>query len=254
MTDAVFGWITGNKFCEDPNLLVYVHSLAASGFTGDKVIFTCEMPLGFRNLLETFGFIIVDVPKEEVHTLYRDRHLAYYKYKLLLNNYRYVLQTDTRDTVFFKNPIDWINKTNRKGQLFLISEGFEHKVSDINIKNQTRYQRTLAGPFRKDFKDWTVINGGTVIGYGDFMRFYDLAIWLSGIHADGGDQCATNYVAQILGLHPNVEILYPQESHFCLTGEGINLGVIVPKNIKDYYLFHQWDRTSFAPGILKEWG
>lgn len=254
MTDAIYGWITGKEFCEDPGVQVYINSLCACGFEGQKIIFTCEMPSEFARKLNNKGFDIVWIPKEEVHTLYRDRHLAYYKTDIMCTNYRYIIQTDTRDTVFLKNPIDWIEHTQRKAKLFLVSEGFPHKVSPINIQNQTRYQQTLAAPFKKDFSSWPVINGGTVIGHGNIMCFYDLAIWLSGIHANGGDQCATNYVSQTLSLHPDVEILDPKLSNFCLTGEAINLGAIVPKNIYDYYLFHQWDRTRYKDEILKKWG
>lgn len=256
MTDAVFTFINGAEYCKSADLQVYIKSLLECGFKGDKVIFTSEMPIEFRCDLVEKGFIISEFPKEEIYWLYRDRHLAYYNWNSG-HDYRFIIQTDSRDTLFQKNPVEYLE--NRFGKepgnhVLLTSEGFVHAESPTNTSNQGHYQKGLA-KHQRPFANWPVINGGTVAGTGKRILYYDLAIWFAGLGrvARDGDQAITNYARYYFQRDESVSVADPKESTWCITGEGLNVKKYTPLPIDAYYLFHQWDRTSYADSIRRKY-
>jgi hypothetical protein len=93
-----------------------------------------------------------------------------------------------------------------------------------------------------------------------------LMIWLNTLRTKNKftDQASFNYLYHFLEKDPAYEVLTPQDTAFCATGQGINQGwfqadwrdgMLYHKTLgAPYAAFHQWDRTQYKRDILQAVG
>jgi hypothetical protein len=117
---------------------------------------------------------------------------------------------------------------------------------------------------QQDYKNSYVLSGG--ISGGKTSRYIDfcLMIFLNANRVNEKiflDQATLNYLYKYFATDPTVKICHPLTDNFCATGEAIkwkNISVNFNNNKvqtlenQDYYLFHQWDRTEYAPLIKQK--
>jgi hypothetical protein len=72
------------------------------------------------------------------------------------------------------------------------------------------------------------------------------------------DQATLNYLYPYFKMNPKIMVCHPLEDNFCATGEGIKYGNVDVKYVdtkvhdlydNEYFIFHQWDRTTVAEEI-----
>lgn len=187
MTDLIIGGSTGYNWDQ---LKYWVNSIQNSGYTGDIVLVSGQMDGETRKILEKRGIEVVPydavsqdtsggfkanysaIPLAPNHTM---RSVAphverfFYIWKFLENrpNYRYVISTDTRDVVFQKNPIDWLEKNLQSEYNFVApSEGITYGNEPWN--NQIMFE--AFGPYFQDLhKNRIVYNVGVLAGKLKYM-------------------------------------------------------------------------------------
>jgi hypothetical protein len=265
-TDAVLTWASGKDFCKLPSLKVFVNSLNSCGFNGDKLVFTHDMEIEFREYLEDRGFKVIDVLPSEVNLVVRDRFLAWHRH-LCKVSYRYVMLMDFKDVCFQRNPIEYLAKSQQTG-LWFVSEGKLHEDCDWNSKDQAVLQNYSLKP--KNFvvpdtvwKKWDVICGGTILGLADSVKNLILSVWSMNVGTHCTDQAVLNYIYHTFyHLENNVAVADPQFCPLVVTADlpskpspTYSHGRIYHSLLDEqYYVWHQWDRTPYARWILELFG
>ncbi|MCB9030029.1 MAG: hypothetical protein H6619_03185 [Deltaproteobacteria bacterium] len=267
--DATITWASGEGFFNQPGFEVYIQSILRSGFEGDKLIFTTDIPEKWRERLNQLGFNIVTVNPQIIEVVVRDRFLAYWMY--LAENaerYRYIIATDARDVIFQRNPIPYLSAKflPHSDFVLLTSEGMKHCESDWNMRDQYGCQKNVKR-FVKDYRNWPVINGGIQLGTAKQLKDFFFTLWSATLMTNGEctDQGVLNYILSFLEKDPNIFIDNPAKSVLCATGEVIknklmdpmplfeNHQVINSNTMETYILYHQWDRTSHAEELQKHY-
>lgn len=262
---------SGHEFFKDECFWVYIRSFFKNVFDSDLVIITHEMSEDVEStLLETGVFEVVRVPAAEASFLYRDRHLAYWKY---LNShghkYKHVISTDSRDVVFQTNPFNWISEwksryDNIQGRhdflehfVILAAEGFKMSQSGFACIEHFEFERDVPRPYLKEDRNRSVLNGGTFLGSSRAMQDWHFLVWITSIKTIGRctDQATVNWLMYYLDEDDTYQISHPQRDHLCLTGEGVKEGAVEPILKTDgklyspqgklYCMIHQWDRLQY---------
>lgn len=156
----------------------WVNSINRSGFTGDKVLILMNCDRNTVEKILNSGFEIISfnqdnkgnlVYRPENHAIQVERYLHIYNY-LRDKDYRYVITTDTKDVVFQKNPIEFIEENLGNSNLLCSSESILYKDEPWNNSNLLE----AFGPFFHNiFKNNVVYNSGVIAGNGCAIR--DLA-------------------------------------------------------------------------------
>jgi hypothetical protein len=265
--NLVLTYASGEAIFNDKCFWAFVRSTKCIP-NADLVILTHDITAAARDNLEIFGANVIDVSAEDIHFLYRDRHLSFYKY---LNDhghkYNHVLVSDCRDVVFQRNPFDWIplwkgrydGVKASKGFLnhfvVMISEGFKMHVSGFACIEHFEFERDVPMPYMKSDRDRWVINGGTFLGTPRAMQDWHFLVWMTTMKTIGRctDQATVNWLMRYLDDDDTYQISFPQHDCLCLTGEGVKEGAVEPIlkdgklfNPKDemYFILHQWDRLE----------
>lgn len=179
------------------------------------------------------------------------------------NKFNYILFCDVRDVIIQNNPFNYME--DNKKDLYLVSEGMKVIDSIPNHNWMHDLTKTMKSNNKLYFMD-SVINGG-IFGGKQKDIIYLLINMLSFMDRNSSnpiyDQTALSFLNHFLKNVNDIEICKPNESNFCLTGEGVgkhNVSTIIDDNLhyldiyqKPYYLVHQWDRTSLADKIREKY-
>jgi hypothetical protein len=273
-------YASGDTIFQEETFWVYVRSALRNVPEADVVILTHDMPEEIRDDLEDLGIIVSDFPKEEMFHLFRERHLAFWRY---LNNhghkYDYIFVSDCRDVMFQKSPFSWVDDWREryddiKGEhtflerfVVLVSEGFKMQQSGFACIEHFEFERDVELPFLKKDKDRWIINGGTMLGTPRELQNFHFLIWAVTLKSIGRitDQATLNWLLYYLDKDEGYSISHPQHDHLCLTGEGVKEGGVEPilkegvlynpKSNKPYCVIHQWDRLEhLEEDILAQYG
>lgn len=254
--DAVLTWASGTEFCKQDSVRVFVNSLNACGFAGDKLMFTHDMGIAEREYFVDHGFKVIDAPPGDVQWVVRDRFLTWQKY-LMSNHYRHVMCLDSKDIVFFHDPTRFMDEMKRP--LYFVGEGKTHGECMWNTSDQSKFQKSVKN-FTMPYHDWEVICGGTIFGYGTFVRNLLLNIWTTTLMSnDGSDQAALNYLYH--GFYKGDGLSYlvdPRLCEFVATADLPKAPSPVFRNgslyhhdlNQPYYMWHQWDRVESLKGDI----
>lgn len=260
---------SGQALLNDPCFWVFIKSFLQNVSDSDLVLFSQDMPEEIQaELLEMGVYDIISVPPTELASLYRDRHLAFWRY---LNDnghrYKYILATDSRDVLFQGNPFDWVadwkeRYSNICGKhdflnhfVVLMDEGFKMSQSGFACIEHFEFQRDIPRPYLNEDKSRNVVNGGVFLGTPRAMQDWHFLIWMTCIKTIGRctDQATVNWLLNYLENDEAYQVSSPIRDHLCLTGEGIKEDVVRPifkdgkvHNPRDkmYYMIHQWDRIG----------
>ena len=77
--NLILTYASGVSLFNDDCFWVYINSLKNIP-NADPILLTHDILPNFRYKLEDKGIEVIDVSPEDVHYIYRDRHLAFYKY------------------------------------------------------------------------------------------------------------------------------------------------------------------------------
>lgn len=267
-TNLVLTYASGNGFFTE-TFWIFVQSFQRHVPDSDLVILTHEMDDFIESRLAEFDVEVVRIPATEMHFLYRDRHLSFWRY---LNDhghkYRYVLTTDCRDVLFQANPFDWVGEwltrfKDIKGRtdflthfVILVSEGFKMSQSGFACIEQFEFERDVPRPYLQTDKERRVCNAGTVLGTPRAMQDFEFLMWTVTMKTIGRctDQATLNWLMHYLDDDETYNMTHPQHDNLCLTGEGVKEGSVEPIlkdgklfNPRDqlYHLIHQWDRLDY---------
>jgi hypothetical protein len=265
--NLILTYASGDPIFKDECFWAYIKSLRHVP-NADTVILTHAIPLEAEDRLLDDFVHVVKVPASDMHFLYRDRHLSFWRY---LNEhghkYKHVLVTDSRDVIFQANPFDWITEwksryDNIKGShdflnhfVILMAEGFKMSKSGFACIEHFEFERDVPRPYLKEDRNRWVVNGGTFMGTSRAMQDWHFLVWMTTMKTIGRctDQATVNWLMYYLEKDDTYQVSFPQHDHLCLTGEGVKEGSVEPilkegklysPQDKLYYMVHQWDRLS----------
>jgi len=259
--DAILTVATGTDFCRNPYLQVFFKSLSKCGYKGDVIVFTHDMSEDIRQIVQGYGYEIVEIDPTKIVYILHDRFYFYYEF-LTKRKYDRVLLVDVKDVLFQDNPFK--DAPENEPFVWFAGEGGVHSQSGWNTNDQRKCQLEMKAEYRHDLSNQPVLNGGTILGTNNEIRSLCLLIWTQILRTEHQytDQAALNYVYSILKNDPIYTVLMPQEDSWAATGQGINEGWFKPHWINGklwslncpYFLFHQWDRTEYKDLVLEKMG
>ena len=253
--NAIFTWISGKKFYSNPSLNVFHKSLLEHGFDGSKIVFTNDMDIEYRILLDSMGYEIIDADPKFKYCP-RDRHLVWYDF-LNKNNFDFVYFLDSKDVLFQSCPC-----VLDQEKVYLVLEGKKHFECEWNTNEQIKLQGKCF--FKEDFSNWEVICSGTIFGNANKVKNLFLQMWSVGAFANAPftDQAALNYLYHCFCKNnSDFVVLDPRKSSLVATADL----PYDPKPIfKDgclyhsaqneiYAIWHQWDRTEYSIQIMEKY-
>jgi hypothetical protein len=253
--EAIFTWISGKKFYSNPSLNVFHRSLLECDFKGSKVVFTNDMDIEYRILLDSMDYVIIDVSPKYNFCL-RDRHIVWYDF-LNTHEFEFVYFLDVKDVLFQKCPC-----VNDKEKVYLVLEGKKHFECDWNTNEQIKLQGKVY--LKEDFSNWEVICGGSIFGNANKIKNLFLQIWsvCSFGNASFTDQAALNYLYHCFCKNnSDFLIIDPRNSSLVATADLPNEPKPIFKNgllfhstqNEIYAIWHQWDRTEHSAQIIERY-
>jgi SAM-dependent methyltransferase len=252
LNTAILTWMSGDLFCKNDGIKVFVNSLNDIQYNGNKIVFTHDMNLETREYLYKHEFEIIDVNPNQVRHVVIDRFLHYFKY-LNNKNYYYIGLFDCKDVLFQSDPLISLPP------LLFVSEGKKHKDCEWNMKDQTNCQNETA-LFDNDFQNWEVICGGTILGQTKEIQTLCISIWslCNNKFTRFTDQAALNY------LYNNIYNKYcctnPYKDNFvCTANLPVDQQPILidglycnAKTKEPYMVYHQYDRVESSKKYIYE--
>lgn len=181
-TDLVIGFAA--KFDWEA-LEPFAVSLFRSGYRGKKVLFAQGLTEEAANNLRSLGFELLPIPVLEFsdsklplggYFAYVARFLLIHRYLYDNPGYRFVVCADTRDVVFQRNPMDWLEKNIGNKGIVAASEHIMH----YDQKGNTDW--VMQG--FKEVDAWMMSNpvycSGVISGRAEYIRDLALGIYLTG--------------------------------------------------------------------------
>lgn len=163
----------------------YAVSLVRSGFKGKKVLFAQALTADAADKLRDLGFELLPIPVFDYSDpeITKGGYFAYVARFLLIHRYlydnpdfRFVVCADTRDVVFQKDPMMWLEQNIGDAGLVAASEHIYHWAQ----KGNTQW-------IQKDFKEvdaaimsQLVYCSGLISGRADYVRDLTMGIYLMG--------------------------------------------------------------------------
>jgi hypothetical protein len=273
MKDLIIGCSHGYNW---DNLRLWVTSINASGFQGDKVLIVKDCDDNSIKIVEDHGFkviradfnIVKNTRASDVMPIHVERFIHIYDY-LKNNEYRYVVTTDVRDVIFQKNPIEFIENNIKDKNLLFASESMLYKHETWGNKNLFK---TFGDYIYNDFKNEEIYNVGVLAGKGSAVRDIALNIFITAYR--GGtpicDQSTFNvmiacspyketslylkskdaWAAQIGTLNDPKKL--DEFKEFLLEKEPIiqDNKILTPEG-EEFYIVHQYDRNKLMKHIVE---
>lgn len=265
-SNLILTYVSGESLFASHSFEVFVRSAKTIPDT-DLVVLTDEISDGHAQWLED-----LDVEIEDGHKagyIFRDRHLAYWKY---LNDhgykYKLAMTTDGRDVMFQSSPFDWalgwktrfdsIRGDKKFLGCFVILTAEGHKMSQSGFAciEEFEFQRDTHKELHKSDHNRWIVNGGVAVGTPRALQDHHMTVWAMMTKTAGRctDQAAINWLFHYLEDDDMYSVSFPQHDNLCLTGEGVKEGAVTP-TIKEgkvfnpkgvpYCLIHQWDRVEY---------
>jgi hypothetical protein len=241
MTDLLIGMASGYDW---KTVEPYAISTVWSGFRGDKILFVSNLTDEACQNLMALGFGLIPIPQDlqfagNKFAPYVLRFLLIYKYLMEHPDYRFVFCTDTRDVIFQRDPVRWMEKYLGDSKIVAASECCSHADSSPNMAWVTEAF--------DEVKEWmmpkAIYCSGVISGRADYVRDLAAGIYLAGRHLTatiwGADQPVMN---TILHQRPwaDVTLVPPMRDEYCINCHNISQTVIrksltdVP-NIRPFY-------------------
>ena len=197
------------------DLKYWVNSIKRSGFEGDVVLVATNITKETIDKLTSEGIILElygqaqedgSVKANSNGAPHVERFFYIWNYlKNKIEEYDYVIATDTRDVVFQDNPSAWIDENILIGQynLFVSSEGMKYEDEPWN--NNNLFQ--AFGPyFHKHYKEMMIHNVGVLAGETAYMRDMFFMIFQMSINRPIPvvDQVVFNVLLQQMGFKDSI--------------------------------------------------
>jgi hypothetical protein len=254
-------------------LRVYATSLARSGFRGTKLMFIQNISVVARQELLKLGFTLVDYtfhdPDRGFGTV---RFQPVIEYLTAHHNFRYVIWTDMRDSVFQSDPSPWLETNLSPHRLLAASEC-------VVIRNEYYNLQWIRQAFSPEIctwlQDYEVCNSGCFAGDADtmlgvFSKIYEIS--LQSTEASGAylDQGMFNYVLRISPFKEVTRILKAEEffascNFFLIPSQFTGVKTNAPSPVLDhstglmypasksepFAIVHQYDRDPVWKTIVE---
>ena len=191
------------------DLKYWVNSIKATGFRGDIVIVatnisaeTIDKLTSMNVKVSAYGNQTKDGGFELKNTMapHVERFFWLWNHLRTENKYRYVVVTDTRDVIFQKNPIPFMEEYCKLRPLLASAEGLLYKDEPWGYQNA---KETFGPFFNEMLKDTMICNVGTIAGKASFVRDMLLMIFQMSLNRPIHivDQAVYNF---LLNLQPYV--------------------------------------------------
>lgn len=247
---------------------VWVNSLNASGFTGDKILVYFGTNLPLFEKLRQHGILIAAFPSLSLaHNVCVTRFGAY---NAILRaekrrNYDWVIATDVTDVVFQKNPDDYFSRVSNNTDLVASSENLVYKDEPWGKNNlilSFGEEQFLA------MANNTIYNAGVIAARHAKMADISQLIYQLSVartqHVFGGggpDQAAYNFILSLPTMNENTRVSYHDEGWACQCGtnldpskphyNGFHLNPIptfdgenvINSTKEPYFIVHQYNRV-----------
>lgn len=274
-------------------LQYWVNSIKKTNFKGDIVIVASNISAENINKLAQEGVNVFaygektnwgfeNKNKQAPHV---ERFLFIWDYlRRNQDTYRYVVVTDTRDVIFQKDPVEYLERSLMAHSYVASSEGLSYKDEPWGAKNLL----DTFGPFVYDeLKDRLIYNVGTIAGYYEEVKDLILQLFFQSVNRPIPvvDQAVYNFMINQLPFR--TEVLFTNNgagwavqlgtTKYAVEAGAGDLGaagnmdkyleayqdvqpkidehrVVDAQNVP-YYIVHQWDRVpSLREKVIKEYG
>jgi hypothetical protein len=172
--DLIIGGASGYDWSQ---LKYWVKSIRETGFDGDVVLVATNITNETIDKLLKYGVKVAAYGNKMEIGFFKDLnkfapHVErfHYIHEYLVNSteeYRYVIMTDTRDVIFQKNPVLFLEKNLQIKSMVCSSEGMLYKDEPWGSRNLLE---TFGQHFYERYKEWPIFNVGTIAGYTEEMR------------------------------------------------------------------------------------
>lgn len=264
-TDLIIGMASSYGW-ED--LEPFAVSLSRSGFKGECVLIIGEGPKDevprygplpkaredrtLEQMLGKYGIKVWDVGKFEEHpSIARAYFISTY---LCAHTYRYVLCVDTKDLVFQKNPMIWMEENLRDKELVVVSEMQRYGQGEMVGNNKNMIEAFGEEEYQK-LKGQEIVNGGVFGGKTDMVKLICYFINQMSLQDKRGpvgyaqmlpDQSALNILIREPEFKDKVLITWPHEGF--VFGHPLRRystfkddGKMYPiESTEPFYIFHQY--------------
>lgn len=204
--DLIVGGASGYNWDQ---LKYWVNSIKKTGFEGDIVLAATNMSVETVKKLTDEGVMIYAYGKKDekgniVNQSQNAPHVERFIFiwDFLRKNkdtYRYVVVTDTRDVIFQKNPIEFLESNLSVNSIVCSSEGLAYQDEPWGNKNLL----DTFGPLVYDeLKDKMIYNVGTIGGYSEEVRDLLLQIFFQSVNRPIPivDQAVFNFLIHLYPL------------------------------------------------------
>lgn len=232
-------------------------SLHQSGFQGDVVIFTCNIPDEAKKKLQQYNVINIPFQRMGLEAIIHPNDYRFYLYKAYLNNtsekYRLVMLTDVRDVIFQDTPFKPCWPTDK------ILVAVEAKLTIRDDACNSRWIFTKFGPhIFYEICDYPIICAGTTVGPLNLVHYYldsmlKCILFQGGYH-QGHDQGTHNYLIYTKKIAP-IAFVNNNSGLFLTVGleDQINInsaGKIMTQGGIAAAIVHQYDRHQCLVDVV----
>lgn len=237
----------------------YVKSLNDSGFAGDKIMITYNVPHSTIEYLINEGWECYE------NTLSGHPHMQrlidiWWFLENDKRTWNYILTTDVRDIIFQTNPFSWMFK-NLKTPILIVSECVTYENEPWGNKNVHEGYGEL---FWEWIKTSTIGNVGTIAGKYDEVKNLLMLNWLvsqAGNVVHYTDQSSLNLVINNSLIKDKIDL----NTEFCFLGGTldnpnriVNKKIVVKEdklinaNSEPFPLIHQYDRDAQLSTLIRK--
>jgi len=175
------------------HLKYWVNSIKKTGFKGDIVIVATNMSGETLNkLIEQNVKVFAYGKRSEDGGIHKsENNIPPHVERFLFiwdflrkhkeqESYRYVTVTDTRDVIFQKNPVEYLqNHLVCRSTIVASSEGLKYKDEPWGCRN---FQETFGPMVFEEYKDELIYNVGVIAGYADDVKDLMIEIFFQSIN------------------------------------------------------------------------
>ncbi|MEI7488047.1 MAG: hypothetical protein WCJ72_11685 [Chryseobacterium sp.] len=242
-----------------PYYQVYFDSVSRINKDDDFVCLTDSLEEKYIDKIVINYNCRIQFVKTKTKNIFTERWLAYWNF-LKNKSYENVFISDSKDVFIQEYPFEILK--SEKVQLVLTKEGFLHKESPFNMKDQLNLQVDF-GDTIENYTDWPVVNAGVCCGKYPLIFDFCFLMWSNCFsHKKCTDQAVLNFLISKIKEDSRYHITDPNHDSFCLTGEvlkekflifepTIENNKVMSNTNYPFSIFHQWNRTKFAELILQ---
>jgi len=277
MKDLLFG--AADKYTWS-QVKPWAESIRKSGFDGDVVLLVYRVDVSeflpkakelnidlFHTDADNWGNQISHEERQRDTVCHQLRFFHLWQFlSSTQEQYRYVITTDTRDVIFQRNPIEWLEQRITSNQFIAPSEGILYKDEPWGVENLVNG----FGPYLLERLSPTEVhNVGTIAGTASAIRDLSLIIYSMGEERYiPNDQSGFNILVSSDLLNP-IRVKH-DEGWACQCGVMLDPekvdryreywvgpqpvvkdGEAYTSTGEKYYLLHQWDRVPELKSMVE---